>query len=450
MGAGENIMNRSFSQLMVLSALLFAGLLLGGCGARNAGPEQQNTVVTGTGTATPCTADAQCGGGICSNGYCIGGTGVAGTGTGGPSQCQSHSHCSTNQFCQFPTGTVYDINTKGNCANACSGANPCPAGQQCQAGVCYTNYDCAPAQNSADCPGGEVCNRQTRTCSAPPSTCYFNEDCPHNWICNGQNSCTNPGDLGSCNTVLDCNNIAACQNGACTCQSGRCRSQTCQSATDCATGQYCERDSCQPAPSCTEQSNCTPYGLVCDGGQCVNPQPCQSGNFCQSGFECFENLVPPGCLPEGSSQCSRNEQCPPNSYCNSFTSKCQSGCRDINDCVGKCPGSPVCACGSSHTCTTNMVGMLGDVCNSDEDCPGGTRCAPDDPQAGIMCSLGGGLGGAGGGQCVSSCRQVCDILASKVVDTCPQGQSCGGDGDIGQILMQLLGATSGSNGSVCY
>ena len=61
-------------------------------------------------------------------------------------------------------------------------------------------------------------------------------------------------------------------------------------------------------------SDCSPYGLVCENGDCTNPPPCGPNNTCPEGEVCATNYDPPACLPEGAGQCSRDEQCPADQY----------------------------------------------------------------------------------------------------------------------------------------
>ena len=73
-------------------------------------------------------------------------------------------------------------------------------------------------------------------------------------------------------------------------------------------------------------------------------------------------------------------------------------------------------------------------------------CAYNDPTAALTCDT------LGIGNCDKSCRQVCDLTTSLIIDTCPSGTQCGGDDALQSFITQLLGdAISGSSSaSVCY
>src|SRR5690606_2696829 len=130
-----------------------------------------------------------------------------------------------------------------------------------------------------------------------------------------------------------------------------------------------------------------------------------------------------------------------------------SGCRNSNECAGQCDGQIPCNCNANHVCVNQNLGGAGDPCGFDSECPGGTRCAANDPTAGLVCDQ---LGGAVPGMdCAKSCRTTCDMLVSLISDTCPAGTSCGGDGGflekaIMALVQGLFGGTEGASGSICY
>ena len=428
-------------------SLVIGSLALAGC-------SQRHTDGAGTGTEDPagnqtddgssgeslCTSDADCPDGTCEGGVCV----------ESPepeiAACSSDSDCPEGQYCQQPEGESYDPATGGTCEDACIDDAGCPEGQSCVDGRCYSQYTCEPTQNSCDCPDGEVCSGQTRTCTTPPETCYFNEQCPCEWICNEQNQCADPRNLGNCAADSDCDDVAGCQAGGCECVDGSCQpTGTCGGPGECPPGSYCANGVCQPSPPCGEQADCTPYGLICEPPSCEDPDPCSDGT-CPEGFTCADNYDPPVCLPDGVGECTRDEQCPSGEYCDLFSGTCAPGCRDDADCLGQCPGASVCTCNNVRQCVDSQSGSLGSSCSDDTQCPGGTICAYDDPTAGLTCDT------LGIGNCAKSCRQVCDLATSLIIDTCPPGSQCGGDDLTQSLITQLLGdAISGSSSaSVCY
>ena len=96
-------------------------------------------------------------------------------------------------------------------------------------------------------------------------------------------------------------------------------------------------------------------------------------NTCPEGQVCATNYDPPACLPEGAGQCSRDEQCPADQYCDLFSATCAPGCRQ-----GNCPAGQF--CNQQHVCVDGNGSAIGDACNDNNQCPGGTTCAYNDPQ----------------------------------------------------------------------
>ncbi len=403
---------------------------------------------TGTGgdkdTAGVCTKDADCPSGTCGDGgLCV-----------APEACTDHGECGPNQYCHFvDPPSPWVEGTTGVCSPPCGGNIDCSTGQSCIDGRCYTGVECDPAQKNVDCPPGEVCNRQSRSCTAPPSQCTWKEDCPNNWTCNIDNTCIDPNDvdLGGCQTQEDCDGIAGCENGACECTSeGSCKPRGgCTGAADCATGTYCSAGTCQPATACAADGNggsaqdaCTPYSLVCKDGYCTNPEPCAAGNTCSSGNTCHTNVNPPGCFPDGTNECVRDEQCPAGEYCELFSGTCESGCRDNSECTD---GN---SCNSSHSCVSGSVGGPGDACSSNADCGGGMACAYNDPTMASICMFGSVVPGI---DCSESCHVVCDTLVNAVINTCPANETCGGDDKIMAMMNTLFGSVlTSDSAAVCY
>lgn len=431
----------------VRAMALGVSLLVAACGQRHINDSPSDTNPAGELAGTPCIDASDCGGGACVNETCVDDNNATtdptgSTGPTAPASCVDDGDCAANQYCQYPAMSPWVAGTEGACKAPCG---QCPFGQTCYSGQCYSEIDCDPSVNSSDCPPGEVCSTQTHTCSVPPSNCYFNEQCPAGWVCNTDNTCLDPDtiNLGGCTADADCNAVAGCQGGICTCDDGACRPNAgCDGAGDCPQGTYCAAGTCLSAIACTGQDTCTPYGLVCSGGYCTNAAPCTNGT-CPAGQVCQSNYVPPACFPQGTNACVRDDQCPQGKYCELFTGQCLTGCRGDLDCAAPTP-----YCSSAHVCTPNAPGTAGDACSDDSACPGGTVCAYDDPAMGIFCSSGMPVG-----TCTRSCRVVCDLLTAQVMDTCPAGTACGGADQMTAIIMNLFqtlfGATS-TSASACY
>lgn len=445
------------------SAMAVASLAVAGCGrphnpAKN--PESEETGIEddgpGGGGQVTCIQDADCPSGQCnvSTGLC----------ESGPEEeedltCSDRTDCGANEYCQFEDPPVpWEADTTGVCSEICSENGDCPFGQLCSNGVCYTQIDCDPELNNEDCPPGEVC--ADGMCGPPPESCVWPEDCPSGWVCNVDNTCINPDDiqLGGCSTAEDCNAVEGCANGTCTCNEGACEPLSgCESWRDCEAGAYCAEGYCRPADTCdpeAELDECFPLGLRCESGYCVDPDPCEFDADCDQGFECKTNIEPPGCFPQGTAECNRDEQCPADHYCEAFTGTCEPGCRSNADCEGECGDSDNCVCDNNHVCSDATLSGPGESCTTDEDCVGGTRCAYTDPQAAMMGDVTcGTVGPIFPGMCDKSCRQTCNLVSSAIMDDCPQGETCGGDSN---VIMKLVNEFFGglispnSGGSVCY
>jgi hypothetical protein len=462
---------RSVKWLKIITIL--SALFVASCGGRNSGNANGDTGAGGDADPSTCTDGSQCRSGICQGGLCVGAV-----------ECSKHSDCTSGQYCHFPStpnpwtpdGTP---DADGSCSGACTNDPSCGiVGQSCIRGRCYTNIDCNPPDNSKDCPPGEVCNQQSRTCTVPPSQCYFNEQCPYGWQCSADHTCIDPDLLAQCTTATQCDNTPGCAVGACECFQGNCRIiGACNPANEyktpvCGAGKYCASNRCQTATACpgtaqdsTGQSTCTPYGLVCKAGFCVNPPPCDGTaptyNCTAYGttWQCHTNTTPPTCSP--GAECVRHDQCPAGSYCDPGQSKCLAGCRDNADCQATCPSGTAVMCATPPECKTatncdycgndrkcSSTPSASSQCVSNADCPGGTVCVADDPAQALPCAMGVGTG------CSLSCRTVCDTVINLVMNTCPAGQQCG-SGDImsdlmGQLMPLLLGTGASATSAVCY
>ena len=459
-----------------LSAILSA-LLLGGCGARNSGTPGGDTISAGDSDGGNCSNGTDCRSGVCSGGFCV----PAAT-------CTTQSDCPTGKYCHFiDPPTPWVPGTQGTCSDACTNEDSCGLSQLCINRHCYTNIDCVPAQNSCDCPPGEACSARDHTCTAPQSTCYFDEQCPclaARWHCTADHTCIDPDQLAHCTTAANCDNTPGCSVGACECFDGACRvAGACNPSNEyktpvCGTGKYCATNRCQTATACpataqdsTGQATCTPYGLVCKSGYCVNPPPCDgtSPNYnCTaygSNWTCHTNTTPPTCSP--GAECVRHEQCAAPSYCDPTTSKCLPGCRDDATCQTLCPGSTealcsLCAgaqncdyCEQNRKCGTTPSTSA--QCETSATCQGGYACALDDPSmdGALTCQLMGT--DLDGNPCSKTCHMICDTLVNLIpgMNTCPTGQKCGGGSALTGPLSSLLGYILGTGGalttsSVCY
>jgi hypothetical protein len=142
-------------------------------------------------------------------------------GTGGNCICTSQASCPAGFNCgTAPDGCGGTLNcgvcggTTPICVNnvctACSQSNPCPVGQVCCGGECFTGVccaagDCAPsgdmcASNLCRCGGGSPCSGSTSTCCGTPAACT--------------NTNTDAANCGSCGNACT-GETPICLNGVC-------------------------------------------------------------------------------------------------------------------------------------------------------------------------------------------------------------------------------------------
>jgi hypothetical protein len=165
-------------------------------------------------------------------------------------------------------------------------------------------------------------------------------------------------------------------------------------------GEFCTLNispkSCQLAPGCTSDAQCTPYNLICDlmagspsQGKCINGTPCPNGTECNATQFCDPSshvCVPKNCINTpslcmqnetcdtmtgqcmvaSSGTCTADVDCPNDRYCDTQTSMCRLGCRTNADCASG-------VCDPTHTCQAPAGGVCG-PCTVDADCPANTQC----------------------------------------------------------------------------
>lgn len=307
-----------------------------------------------------------------------------------------------------------DVN--GTCAFGCRDSSRCnqTAGEVCRAGICTVSA--AECTSKCDCAAGQLCKDELCV-PATSDACAGSDDCPRGpktptdkceaYACNGftdtcfdpnpsSNLCTQPGDCAGrpgCvgGTVCTCTAAGACvPDAACTAQN---------EVQTCGFGNFCDSNlRCQPLPACTQPSDCTGQGLVCNSGTgfCERSQPCASNTDC--------TIAP-------------NTQCA-NSFCTIPT--CLNGgpiCTAPLTCnaQGRCaqPGTGV-ACTADSACQSNQFCDLQGQecrvgCRTNASCPSGQTC-----DGNRQCVA---PGGGGGGQYADPCTAATD---------CQAPMTCGG------------------------
>lgn len=346
-------------------------------------------------------------------------------------KCASDTVCGPAEFC----------NSQGYCADGCRNSSTCNDGEVCSEGSCVTGG--AGCTSKCECATGQVCI--DGACQSPPATCAGPTDCPRGpgdrceaYQCNGfTQQCFDP-DPQPCTGAADCTGRPGClAEGDCDCNgsgqcvpAGECTVET--EAAVCGDGFYCDNAlDCVPLPACTNDSQCTPAGLVCNLGTstCERPQPCTSsadctaapktycdtsvtpaacvipncqngGVTCQAGQECAEDGR---CVAQGTgTMCTSDADCPnaawPNTqYCEPSTQQCAVGCRSS----ASCPSGQT--CNGARQCVTGGgggAGQWGATCMDDSGC-----------QAGLIC-------GSLTGTCAELCSYPGEACAGRA-DCCP-------------------------------
>ena len=261
-------------------------------------------------------------------------------------------------------------------ASACETSADCVAGAVCTDGVCVaeTLEGEEPAvttcNSTNDCPMGEFCDLTTNTCVG----CLTDEHCDLGLYCLDDGTCGSP--------TVDDTDTGGDTGGS---------SMSCESDVDCPTGYDCVDGMCAPTQnqglSCTEQSDCDPYGRVCYGGQC---EPCSASILCPEGLQCSSGIcIDPSQNPDGGG------------------SGGLPGGGGLDDLLG---GGATTSCNSQadcdSTCTVcNLTTNTCESCGPTVQCVNGLQCFdmaplgafcvqdPNDVLAPALCAA--GLGGGG-------------------------------------------------------
>ncbi|HIA04743.1 MAG TPA: hypothetical protein EYN66_23095, partial [Myxococcales bacterium] len=254
--------------------------------------------------------------------------------------------------------------------------------------------------------------------------CNHHQDCPDEHHCSFDPAQHWSPDLnGQC--IPNCITVDNCPEIGQICHSGICYNDyECENNTQCPPGSVCRRGQCSPPPEqCRFDKDC-PVDWHCNNyNQCAprtssDPQSNPSPNN-----------------PSDPDTCYNHEDCPNDQYCDTFTGKCEDGCRVDTDCIGMCPGSATCGCNSTHTCSADEILEPDQDCSLDDAlCPAGTLCAPTPEAVGTMpCALdglsemgGGSMGALFGAMCPKTCRMRCDLAMETMsgISSCPANEIC--------------------------
>lgn len=328
--------------------------------------------------------------------------------------CQQDLDCVTGEACD---------SSANKCEKVCGQDQDCVSGDWCQSGYCKTKPSGATSGSSSGS-GSTHCTTKT--------------DCATGQVCL-QGACLASGAGGACHTESDCTtSSASCVNDACSCTNGTCVVKTgaaCTAQTAysvCATNQFCDNGTCSSAKTCTQQSDCTAAGLICNGGYCKTPQPCSNGT-CPNSFKCTNNF----CAPDDTgATCSQDSDCSSGYFCQltggglsggltagtigglgggsggstggTSGGTCQAGCKSNADCP---ISGETCDTLKTHQCTTGNGGTGGGS-GTGASCLVDTDCDPDCTSGASVCDI--GLFDSTG-----VCRDRCVSLSGMVILACP-------------------------------
>lgn len=275
---------------------------------------------------------------------------------GEPEVCYSDHECQQGRVCTNGQCTSADSDERGN-AGLCQ---TCESRQDCAepGALCLgLNYE------DSDGPTETICGR----------ACESDQECPGGFTCFEVSG--DGGDLSQCVPETGSDNQRSCAAGG---------ELECVSASDCALGESCIANSCQPPSQaeCTQDSQCD-ADQICELFECVEPT-CVAGSDCGGDELCIDGE----CCAEGEcgsepQSCVFNAECPSDERCVDGT--CTATCSDDEQ------------CGNSERCRQGICEYI--ECTFTSDCSSAQICVE------------------------ASCEQACDSDAN-----CADGFLCSGFG----------------------
>ncbi len=209
--------------------------------------------------------------------------------------------CGTGQSCQL--NSELGVGVCGFCSTE---DDNCPAGYECQGGVCVESPNC---DEEEDCVEGKHCDLIEGTCGLICNP--LASQCPSQLICSplvdeafatlGEGVCTVASDGGafgaSCDADHPCQRTLLCLDGVCL---SPCDAEA--DPTGCPDGILCMEDDafaydiCKYCDPEADPSNC-PDGTTCLGGYCLERVSCDGG--CPDGSTCYPpyDTCRPDCDP---------------------------------------------------------------------------------------------------------------------------------------------------------
>jgi hypothetical protein len=377
---------------------------------------------------------------------------------GDDGECYEYEVCET--YCdQFECWEECWWEEAESCNNPVGGDQACASDVECSEGlVCVNNLCqrrstddqgqaglCQACESNADCVGEDakclllnesggsaelVCGR----------SCSSNADCPGGFEClqldannsqclpekngDGVRTCGTTPDL-ECTTAQDCAAGESCVNNECEPPEG----SECQVDADCGAGDVCRSFDCvaETEPECTDRSDCA-SGEVCLDGSCeAGTESCVFSSECSDDGKCINGQCQSVCSSDADCatnescrngvcrvlECRRTADCPAGDVC--VDSSCASTCNADSECDagyvcderGFCKEDPNVQCRTNAECSRDEICVEGNCqmpCTCNQDCPQGD-----------VCNLDSGLCEDAPSDAPDSCEDSCD---------CPSGLSC--------------------------
>jgi hypothetical protein len=240
-----------------------------------------------------CVDDDDCGALSCTDGACIG------------EACGDDAPCPSGQYCDADSGA---------CRLGCGAHTDCDEGSYCDdaATTCFEG-----CRDDAECGDGQSCRllgvadglRQR----CVPTPCGEDTDCERGFFCElGEG----PDGLCDAGCRLDPDNCA--EGLACDAETRGCIAAACESADDCADGQYCDELQLTPtcAVGCDDNDQCRTD--ACD--LAVNLCECERASDCDGDQSCFGDR----CVRS----CEDDLDCPSPLECDRGARVCRLPCED--------------------------------------------------------------------------------------------------------------------------
>lgn len=293
-------------------------------------------------------------------------------------------------------------------------ATTCDDGNLCTSDACdAASGNCLVANLATPCNDGSVCTTEdvctNGACVGVQVQCDDKNPCTND-VCDPKQGCTYTNNTVPCDDKNACTDFDICGSGAC-------KGTPKVPATDCADGNDCTDDTCDPATGCVHTNNTAPCD---DGNKCTNADKCaagkcvggasicacqkdsdcagqEDGNFCNGTLICSNNkcAINPAsvivCNASGDNACTKNTCTPLTGKCAMVSQNEAGPCSDSSVCTqgdickaGACiPGAQV-NCDDGNLCSNDSCDAISGCvhtanalpCNADSNlCTVGDACA---------------------------------------------------------------------------